>query len=293
MEMKIYTMKTLSGLHCGIGQGLSDIDLPTARDSVSGYPIVPGSSVKGVLREFFDDQSEKFLAGFGDEAGKNTIEFASALSFTDARLICLPARSYFGTFAYLASPYSLGIVQQFLKQQNQTAPLIPSYPAETNCYRASIPKDSKLISIDQLAERILLEDLDLFVDEETRDMAEKWAEQLSILLTDDETNRKIFTEHFAIVDDNVLAFLCETALPVAAHTRISPTGVVEPGALWYEEFVPPEALFIGAVYGDNGRGKYNEFKADALLDFVCSKPVDCQIGGNATTGRGLVSINFS
>jgi len=54
METRMFTLKTRSGLHCGIGQGLSDIDLPTAKESVSGYPLVPGSSLKGVLRDRFE-----------------------------------------------------------------------------------------------------------------------------------------------------------------------------------------------------------------------------------------------
>jgi CRISPR-associated protein Cmr4 len=302
MEMRIFTLKTRSGLHCGIGQGLSDIDLPTAKESVSGYPLIPGSSLKGVLRAEFDDGSSdpKFLAGFGQESTGGNLDFASALSFSDARLICLPVRSYFGTFAYLASPYSLNILRDMLMQEGDTdIPDLPSYPSptDTDSYRASVPPISKLINIaagGRLAERVLLEDLDLFVDTAGTQLADRWAELLSTLLyPDDDTSRTLFIEHFAIVDDNVLAFLCETALPVAAHTKIGPNGVVAPGALWYEEYVPPEAVFVGAVYGEQGRGTENKkFSAAELLDFVCSRPIDCQVGGSATTGRGLVSINF-
>jgi CRISPR-associated protein Cmr4 len=302
MEMKIFTLKTRSGLHCGIGQGLSDIDLPTAKESVSGYPIVPGSSLKGVLRAEFDDGSKNpvFLAGFGQKGTGGNLDFASALSFSDARLICLPVRSYFGTFAYLASPYSLGIVRDMLRQSGRKKlPALPSYPIprKTDNYRGSVPQASKLITLaagNSLADKILLEDLDLLVDSESSQLAEDWARVLSAMLyPNDAESGQLFMEHFAIADDNVLAFFCETALPVATHTKIGSNGVVAPGALWFEEFVPPEAIFIGAVYGEQGRGDKNkEYSATDLLNFVCSKPIDCQVGGSATTGRGLVSINF-
>ncbi len=297
MEMKIYTIKTMSGLHCGIGQGMSDIDLPTARESVSGYPVIPGSSVKGVLREIFDNNSDKFFACFGKEAGSNTLEFASALSFSDARLICLPVRSYFGTFAYLASPYSLEVLKNFLIQYNMNLeiPSLPSYPSstQTNTYRASVPNSSKLISLGEFSDRVLLEDLDLIIDTESKGIAEEWAKLLGKMIApEDQEFHNIFNEHFAIVDDNVMAFLCETSLPVAPHTRIGANGIVEKGALWYEEYVPPEAIFAGAVYGEQGKGEYDKFTSETLLDFVCKTPVSCQIGGNATIGRGIVSINF-
>jgi len=305
MKMRIYTLKTRSGLHCGIGQGLSDIDLPTARESVSGYPIVPGSSLKGVLRDHFkpvdsgqSEESEKFFAAFGpDTDSSGEIDYASALSFTDSRLICLPVRSYFGTFAYMASPYSLNILKVLLKQAEwENLPPIPSYPSpkKTDSYRASVTKDSKLISFGRLENSILLEDLDLLVDANSSSLADAWADVISrMLYPGDAEEAQLFKDRFVIADDNVMAFFCESALPVAAHTKIGENGVVQERAFWYEEFVPPEAIFVGAVFGEAGKGdKYKKFSAGDLIDFVCSSSIDCQVGGNATTGRGLVSITF-
>jgi CRISPR-associated protein Cmr4 len=263
---------------------------------------VPGSSLKGVLRAEFDDGSknQKFLACFGQEGSGGSLDFASALSFSDARLVCLPVRSYFGTYACLASPYSLNILADLLRQQGSTSiPGLPSYPAPqaTDSYRASVTSATKLVSAaagNALAARVLLEDLDLLVDTNSQDLADQWAAVIGkMLYPGDKAAQELFAEHFGIADDNVLAFFCETALPVAAHNRIGPNGVVAPGALWYEEYVPPEAVFIGAVYGEPGRGQVNSgFSASVLLKFVCGKPLDCQVGGSATTGRGLVSINF-
>ncbi len=298
MKMKTFTLKTRSGLHCGVGQGLSDIDLPTAKESVSGYPLVPGSSLKGVLRNIFDDGTDIFKAGFGQEGTNTQDDFASALSFSDARLLCLPVRSYFGTFAYLASSYSINILREMLLQNGkQDLPGLPTYPAptKTDSYRVSLPETSKLKAFERLAQNVLLEDLDLLVDAASTNLADQWATLISeMLYADDEESRNLFIQHFAIVDDNVLAFLCETGLPVAAHNKIGENGVVVPGALWYEEFVPPEAIFIGSIYAEQGKGEINkQFTAENMLDFVCNKPIDCQVGGSATTGRGFVSINFN
>ncbi|MBF0232302.1 MAG: type III-B CRISPR module RAMP protein Cmr4 [Desulfamplus sp.] len=315
METKTYIIKTRSGLHCGIGQGLSDIDLPTAKESVSGYPFIPATSLKGVLRDHFNDQSDIFTTAFG-QASSDRIDFAAALSFTDARLICLPVRAYFGTFAYLTSPYALNLLKTTLHDNGATdLPVIPDYPAmtETDCYRASLPEDSDLRNIGDLADQLLLEDLDLLVDngnsqssqnsessQSTQDSknsqsAQEWADLIAHLLCgDDEEGQQLFKKHFAIADDNVLAFLCETALPVATHTRIGENGVVVDGALWFEEFVPPEAIFMGTIYAEDSRNsKHLNLNATQIIDFVSNRPINCQVGGNATTGRGLISITFN
>jgi len=294
MDMRLYFMRTRSGLHCGVGQGVSDIDLPTARDSVTGHPVIPGSSIKGVLRDAFDDGSQRFLAAFGQESGVRS-EFASALSFTDSRLVCLPVRSYFGTFAHLTSPAVLALLKDELQRADCTGlPPVPVFPSATDAYRAAVPQDSRLVSQSSFTDRLLLEELDLLKDNDMQDPAEQWAGIIAhALYPEDETARTMFCKGFAVVDDNVFDFFCETALPVAAHNRIGANGVVQDGALWYEEFVPAEAIFVGAVYGEDGRGAGNTgFSSKDLLDLVCGNSLDIQMGGNATTGRGLVTMYF-
>jgi len=297
METRTYTVKTRSGLHCGIGQGISDIDLPTAKESVSGYPFIPGTSLKGVLRDHFDDQSDIFTTAFG-QGSRDRIDFAAALSFTDARLICLPVRAYFGTFAYLTSPYALNLLKRILHENGMlNLPDLPNFPvmATTDSYHASIPENSALRIGGDLTNKLLLEDLDLLVDDAESNLADSWSDVIAQLICgNDDEGQRLFKAHFAIADDNVLAFLCETALPVATHTRIGENGVVDDGALWFEEFVPPEAIFVGTIYSENSRNQHSRnLTATQLIDFVCNRSVNCQIGGNATTGRGLISIIFN
>jgi CRISPR-associated protein Cmr4 len=294
MKKKIYIIQTRSGLHCGIGQGLSDIDLPTAKESVTGYPFIPGSSLKGVLRDHFNDGTDIFRAAFGPDPN-NASDHASALSFSDARLVCLPVRSWFGTFAYMASPTSLGLFRRQLPEEGAAnLPGLPNFTPVANSYCAALPAGSKLVPADQPGGRVLLEDLDLQVDLSQQAKAGDWAALLAgMLYPGDTDSQTLFTQRFAIVDDDVMAFLCEAGLPVAAHNRIGENGIVVDGALWYEEFVPPEAVFWGAIHAGAGKGDFSQISADTLLDLVCCKPVHCQVGGSATTGRGLVVINFT
>ncbi len=302
MNMKLYTIRTLSGLHCGIGQGLSDIDLPTARESVTGHPLIPGSSVKGVLRDHFHaisgSDEKKFLAAFGQDSAAGNLEFASALSFSDSRLVCLPVRSRFGTFAWLTSPTCLRRVgEQLARSGIEQLPELPEYPVETNVYRASLPEGSRLVR-PVLQGQVLLEDLNLLVDEKSAGLAREWADLLGRLFypgnsTRAEEGRKLFWQRFVIADDDVLSFLCETALPVAARICIGENGTVKKGALWYEEYVPAESLFLGAVVATDGYGENKGYTADDLLGMVTVAPLSLQIGGNATIGRGFVEMNFN
>lgn len=55
MKKKLFIIRAMSNIHCGVGQGVDDIDLPTARETMTGFPIVPGSTIKGVLRDYFNN----------------------------------------------------------------------------------------------------------------------------------------------------------------------------------------------------------------------------------------------
>ncbi len=299
MKQKLYTILTRSGLHCGIGQGLSDIDLPTAKESVTGFPFIPGSSLKGVLRDRFDDGSANFRAAFGPDPN-HAADHASALSFSDARLVCLPVRSWFGTFAYMTCPAALGIYRQLLGQTDiKSPPGIPLLNRNQESYQVALTSESILTPPNHGdAPQILLEDLDLSVAGTQQDKADAWGNLLGNLFhPKDQEAKSAFVKRFAVVDDDIMAFLCETGLPVAAHNAIDENGIVKPGALWYEEYVPAETFFAGAVYAAPPKHpKANEevpCTDQDLLDCFCTDPIHTQVGGSATTGRGLITMTFS
>lgn len=303
MKNNLFTIRAMSPIHCGIGQGLNDIDLPTAKNTVSGHPIIPGSSIKGVLKDAFAErigivpdpnkQEDYIKSLFG---GDGSDEFASAISVGDANLLALPVRSYFGTFAYLTSPYTLKLLKNQLVRvlPSMTLPDIPDIGRDNDNgnYRVMIT-DTSLLESPDVKDRILLEELDLFIAD-NKTLTEEWAELLAVMIFNDAEGQKLFKQHFAIVDDNVLNFLCETGLPVDARIAIDDqTGTVKPGALWYEESVPMESLFIGIMGVDKSYNK--NIKADALeLSKILTSPgtIHCQVGGKSTTGKGFVALSF-
>src|SRR4051794_16286752 len=117
---EIHVVAALLGLHAqtslhpGAGTALGVVDLPIQRERHTQWPTIPGSALKGVLRDACREKnkvnhdgdrkradSDEFLvAAFGpptDSAG----ESAGALSITDARLLAFPVRSLKGVFAWV------------------------------------------------------------------------------------------------------------------------------------------------------------------------------------------------
>jgi hypothetical protein len=55
----LFTLYTRSPLHVGSGTSVDVVDLPIMRERVTGFPVIPATSLKGVLlqraREVFED----------------------------------------------------------------------------------------------------------------------------------------------------------------------------------------------------------------------------------------------
>lgn len=313
MIHKLFTIHALSPLHCGVGQGLNDIDLPTARSPISGHPIIPASSIKGVLKSDFihyglgkkisamaindmwkNNLAEMTSALFGEEGGT---DFASAISIGDANLLALPIRSFFGTFAYVASPHTLNLFRSNIirTQDRKDLPLVPTIGLreENGLYKTQITRES-LLRKDN-GNRVIFEELDLLIEDDNANV-DAWAELIAeLFFADDPEGQKLFRQRFAIVDDNVLNFCCETGLPVNARIRIDPeTGTVKQGALWYEESVPMESLFTGVAGIQGSYKKGMSATAEELAaSLSCQEVIHCQLGGKATTGKGFVALKFA
>ena len=300
MKNLLFALRTLSPLHCGTGQGVNDIDLPTARHAVSGHPIVPGSSLKGVLKDEFihgrykTDQPDEIESLFGGSGSNDP--FASSISLGDALLLALPVRSFFGTFGYLASPYTLQMLKnQFdrmgIAEQCPEIPHLGLDDPENDNFKVITTSDS-VLKMD--GNQVLLEELNLLIANDKTPIAEQWADLIAPLFFNDEEGQAIFKKRFAIIDDNALDFLCETALPVDARISIDEkTGTVKAGALWYEETVSPETLFTGVVSVDRSFKPGIEAASEKLSDILTGVGrIQCQVGGKYTTGKGFVAIDF-
>jgi CRISPR-associated protein Cmr4 len=92
MQSSFYYLHALSALHVGSGQGAGVIDLPIVREKATHLPYVPGSSLKGVLREELRPGNggsralsmDDWEALFGPRQVQDDTGFAGALAIGDA-----------------------------------------------------------------------------------------------------------------------------------------------------------------------------------------------------------------
>ena len=288
MIIQRYLIHALSPLHAGTGQGVGVIDLPIAREKATGIPYLPGSSVKGVLR----DQSRnadpkhgdfKSLTNrvFGPETDRAD-EHAGTIQISDAGLLLLPVRSLYGTFAWVTSPY-------LLRRLTRTGQLL-GHNTESSATALKPPAPNVCLVIDGCAlvadNMVYLEDLDL--DAQTSDDVGKWACTMAKEIFGANSEWvAMFKERVCVVHDDVLSFLLETATEVVARIRLNEdTKIVEQGALWYEEALPAETILTGLVRAQE-IPKIGLAPAEAIGHVNSLASGVLQFGGNATVGRGL------
>ena len=270
MKTQPFLLHALSPVHAGTGHAVDVIDLPIARQRATGIPFVPGSSIKGVLRDALrphDASDHTWLSVFGPEAA-NAKEHVGALVVGDARLLALPVRSFCGTFAWVTSPLLLELAQRDLG----SGPQLPVLPATG----ARVGSESICLHDGVL----LLEDLDL---EARKDPAvSAWASWLGELLY---PGKKLVEKRLAVVDDETMTFLWETKTQLDARVSIDANGTVKDGALWLEESLPAESVLVGLAAAEPSRRSGRAMTADDVLTHAI-KDQALQVGGKATVGRG-------
>lgn len=288
MQAKLLLLHALSPLHAGTGQGVGVIDLPIAREKATGIPFLPGSSIKGVLRDACSD--DKKVAVFGPETA-NASEHAGSAQFTDARLLLLPVRSLAGTFAWVTSPL---LLRRFLRDVKDGKDLKPptGVPSPVGNAGCKVVHEGCALQLSHRGQQsVVLEDLLLEPTLDTE--ATTWASWLGThLFPADVYWQTALKSRLCIVPDDVLSFLLQTATEITARIALeSSKKTVKKGQLWYEEALPAETVLCGLVIASTVE-KAN-IPADtvfATIDNLTKSAL--QLGGNATVGRGLCRMRL-
>ncbi|MEN9430431.1 MAG: hypothetical protein RJA86_1290 [Pseudomonadota bacterium] len=278
MTQRNYLLHALSALHVGTGQSVGTVDLPIARARASNLPLVPGSALKGVLRDELKltDNDKKTL--FGPESNAMESAHAGAIAVGDANLLILPIRSFAGTVAFATCSYILKHYARDLALKDR----IPVPAAET----ANIGTTSDL----KLGNKIALEDLDLIANNNAD--TQNWASKIAKALYPTDTDwQNEFTRRFVILPDDIFSFLAETATEIRMRISIDRnTRIVKKGALWSEENLPAESVLWGVIGISKSRDKTNDKSAEDLAKLLPKDEVTLQIGGKHTVGRGLCRL---
>jgi len=250
---------TETPLHAGSGDDLGVVDLPIQRERHTKFPKIEASSLKGALREAFEQHfpdnstnagmyfNQHVEAFFGPEDAGND-GHAGALAFTDARLLLFPIKSMKGVFAWITCPRVLEKLQMDLQLTKSNG--FPALPKE-----GTVPSGCKLIIKERNRDQnrvegnIVLEEFTFVVKEDTT--CTTLANWLSDNLLDspfDYWKSKIKTDLVVLSDDDFTDFV-QFSTEVITRIKIdNKTGTVEEGALFTEEYLPAESILYSLVF---------------------------------------------
>jgi CRISPR-associated protein Cmr4 len=287
-ETALLFLHALTGLHPGSGTALGVVDLPVQRERHTGWPTIPGTSLKGVIRaeaRGLAGLGEEFFAVFGPDT-QNAGDHAGAVAFTDARILAFPVRSLKGVFAWVTCPELL----LRLSRDLQVAGRASLERIKITGEQALIRKSSPLEIVQGNRRGLVLEEFD-FVAEYGVDAIAEWIAEHAVA---DEATRARISSHLAVISDDAFGHFVQHATEVTARIALNyETKTVREGALFYEEFLPPETLFYSLLITQPARRKGNEMSAKKVLDWLAwldGKHI--QIGGGETIGKGLCAVRL-
>lgn len=281
----------VSPVHMGAGQAIGVIDNPIQRERHTGHPCFAGSGIKGAVRHGFtaiggDETVIDRL--FGPDAGNSDL-YAGAISFGDAQLVALPVRSLRGGYVYATCPQALSRAQRLLGLIG-VGVIWPALTevAEGHCLLAN----PALLSGDKL--HLEAFEYTASVSQDLPEIAADLADKAMPGSDGYSFFRDKLKTDLVVLSDTDFAYFAQNAMLVEPHVRINAdTGTAEDGGLFYTENLPPESLLVAPLLASQtrtGKGDNNETPAEAVMAQI-KAVVDgklLQIGGDVTTGRGLV-----
>lgn len=284
-KTKILYIFTRTPLHIGAGSSVGAIDQPIVRERHTGFPVIPGSSIKGVLRDTATrdekgqaDVNEIFGEGFGSDSDTFS---AGRVSFGEAKILAFPVRSAKGSFAFVTCPLAL---DRFQREHGGLDSLgVPEEPKEMECMAG----DTVTISRTGQTGVVLEEYRFNRASGEAGKFPVAWESALLALLSDPVWQAG--KGRFVLLSNGDFAHFVKNACEVSQHVAIDPkNGTAKGGALFNLEAVPAEALFFAPL---TPLARSTD-ELDKLSDLFSRRPL-LQFGGDGTTGLGICTVKLS
>ena len=310
----------ISPVHMGAGSAIGAIDSPIQREVHTQHPMFAGSGLKGALRHHFN---RAWVRAEGDASQPNSLisrifgpdtsasDFAGALSLSDAQLVALPVRALKGGFAYVTSPLALARLQRLAQQAGLPCSWTVPAVAENKALAASptLLGQRPGTAATAVADQLVLESFEFTatVDAPLQGIA-KWIADYALPASANAFFASKFKTDLILLSDTDFAHFARHAIVIEPHVRIDDdSGTASDGGLFYVENLPPETLMVGLAQASIERFKKNSRNSDSaallnapnILANVFVGQGDTlpgiggkllQIGGDATTGRGLVLV---
>ena len=292
MKRHLLTLYTRTPLHVGCGTSVDVIDLPIMRERITGFPVIPGSSLKGVLlqhaRETFDEgqharsdttlpQEAKILFGAVDSddttGGKKQASNAGCVQIMEGKLLAFPVRSLAGCFAWVTCPSAL---ERFQRDTGKSFAVPALKTSEVVAGKDLVVQSQAVFEEYPLA---------LAAGQDVEGVASALRD-----CTNDPLWKSTLGTRLAIVSDEMFQQFVTSCTEVVARIVINPETRTNKN-LFNQENVPCEALFYSVltVLPSRRTGPDQEHSSNGLLETLLplESPPLLQIGGDETTGHGI------
>lgn len=306
-------LHALTPTHAGSGTQISYVDLPIQRESHTGFPKIDASSLKGSIRYTVGVNHNADANGLREDINRifgnwDNGDFASAVSFTDARLLFFPVKSAIGIFKWITCPY---VIRRFMEDYSIAAgetqkDFSPSsyafneedgkayYPSLHRCTNSADNEPCKQKE-DRLPNRIMLEDYTY--DLKASEPFGKFLHQLKGHIPDWIAGGESFWDQAILVNNDDFSQFVQYSTEVSTRIKINrDTGTVDGTALFTEEFLPPESLLYSVVICNDSHLSQKESGTNTILSAsqVKNKFKELfdndifQLGSDSTLGKGLI-----
>lgn len=106
--------QAITPIHVGSGQDVGLVDLPVIRERTTGHPFLPGSGIRGALRDRCEDKDADLTRRLFGEDREGQDLSAGCLSILDAHLLLFPVRSVPGPFVWITCPFLIDRYRRLL-----------------------------------------------------------------------------------------------------------------------------------------------------------------------------------
>lgn len=280
LNQKVMFLFARTPVHVGAGNSVGAVDAPVMRERHTDIPVIPGTSLKGVLSDLWNERgaegkmvrSAVGVGLFGSDSKSESLS-AGSLLIGEGRVLAFPVRSAKNAFAWITCPM---VLKKFARNAGVSFDDI-ALPDAESCYA------SKELTL--AGDSVVLEEYCLTCKGDAASVAEQL---MSCTFSDDLWNT--VKTRLAIVSDEMFSFFVRNACEVVTRIRINDdTKVVDNGALFNQEQVPSETLFYSVLGEQLVKG------SSGGLDALEAKVKDVsviQVGGDATVGLGFCQVFF-
>lgn len=286
MNTKLLTLFTRTPLHVGAGASVGAVDQPVVRERHTGYPVIPGSALKGVLSDLWLDRTDssnpvrtKIGKQLFGEDNLNANAAAGKLLVGESKLLAFPIRSAKGCFAWITCPMVLARFDRDTRKR-LGVPCVEVGKGETKVS----PGTDVFLSFNN-AKTVVFEEYSM-----TASADENVAALAGILapLCSDIVWGELVAKKLTVVDDETFAYFARNACEVAQHNRINDkTNTVDGTGFFNQENVPSETLFYALVASDDETLLKEQFEPKIQSEEIL------QIGADMTTGLGWCSVTLT